>query len=580
MTQEHKDITDPHIHEPKGASTATAGQVYIADGAGSGTWAALVSYASQAEAEAATNNTKIMTPLRSKQFYEFISGNRFNVMNYGAIGDGVTDDTQAFEDAIAAAEAASALGACVYAPSNRYKLTSKLLTQSDNIAIIGDGIGMTMFLPNFDGDVIEFSPASPATQIQRIGVFNLSVYSQKANATSGAVIYLSRANTYFIDNVEVAAHFGGLHLESCVSGYVDIKPTSDANFTSLKTGSYLVRSSQYSGGVLTAETHFSPIEARGQNGNNYLDYGFLIEACDGIWCPSVHVGFCNTAAIALKPATNSTQLTGVNFDAVYVDTVTSGAGLLVSEPSSSYTGIFGDHNINIVTAYNCRYPVDWNLEATDYTHINCGQFIQSKKNGIRLQTVKRLNIYNPTIQDPNVDAATNSDGAGIYISGGANATEVNIYNPNIRAGSYGTPYYGISIASGATKILIDRPTFDGVTSNDVAYSDNSNDGTVVITDGRSSKEPVTLSADGGGGLIVPMGLGVYYIDAAANATGLIYKRSLHKGRKFTLVSTSTGSVYDANNLKIAGTWSATADDCISFVSPDGTNCYETGRSAN
>jgi hypothetical protein len=35
---EHVDITDPEIHEPKGASTATANQVYSADGAGSGTW--------------------------------------------------------------------------------------------------------------------------------------------------------------------------------------------------------------------------------------------------------------------------------------------------------------------------------------------------------------------------------------------------------------------------------------------------------------------------------------------------------------------------------------------------------------
>jgi hypothetical protein len=34
----HSTLTDPKIHEPKGASTATAGYVYIADGAGSGSW--------------------------------------------------------------------------------------------------------------------------------------------------------------------------------------------------------------------------------------------------------------------------------------------------------------------------------------------------------------------------------------------------------------------------------------------------------------------------------------------------------------------------------------------------------------
>lgn len=34
----HSSLTDPYLHEPKGASTATAGQIYVADGAGSGSW--------------------------------------------------------------------------------------------------------------------------------------------------------------------------------------------------------------------------------------------------------------------------------------------------------------------------------------------------------------------------------------------------------------------------------------------------------------------------------------------------------------------------------------------------------------
>jgi len=34
----HSALSDPYLHEPKGASTAAAGDVYVADGAGSGTW--------------------------------------------------------------------------------------------------------------------------------------------------------------------------------------------------------------------------------------------------------------------------------------------------------------------------------------------------------------------------------------------------------------------------------------------------------------------------------------------------------------------------------------------------------------
>ena len=35
---QHSNITDPNIHEPKGASTANEGDIYTADGVGSGSW--------------------------------------------------------------------------------------------------------------------------------------------------------------------------------------------------------------------------------------------------------------------------------------------------------------------------------------------------------------------------------------------------------------------------------------------------------------------------------------------------------------------------------------------------------------
>lgn len=35
---EHRNISDAHRHEPKGASTAASGSVYVSNGAGSGSW--------------------------------------------------------------------------------------------------------------------------------------------------------------------------------------------------------------------------------------------------------------------------------------------------------------------------------------------------------------------------------------------------------------------------------------------------------------------------------------------------------------------------------------------------------------
>jgi len=38
MAVEHVNIADPEIHEPKGVAAASDGQVYVADGVGSGDW--------------------------------------------------------------------------------------------------------------------------------------------------------------------------------------------------------------------------------------------------------------------------------------------------------------------------------------------------------------------------------------------------------------------------------------------------------------------------------------------------------------------------------------------------------------
>ena len=38
---EHSIITDPNIHEPKGVASASSGEVYVADGLGSGAWSSV-----------------------------------------------------------------------------------------------------------------------------------------------------------------------------------------------------------------------------------------------------------------------------------------------------------------------------------------------------------------------------------------------------------------------------------------------------------------------------------------------------------------------------------------------------------
>lgn len=53
---QHVDIDDPFIHEPKGASAASANTIYVADGSGSGTWKLV-----ENDSFSTDNNTAIST---------------------------------------------------------------------------------------------------------------------------------------------------------------------------------------------------------------------------------------------------------------------------------------------------------------------------------------------------------------------------------------------------------------------------------------------------------------------------------------------------------------------------------------
>ena len=71
----------------------------------------------------------------TKVSYSMITGAAFNVLDYGAVGDGITNDAQSIQDAIDAAEV---LGGTVYLPTGTY-LMSTGVTVPSNVSIRGDG---------------------------------------------------------------------------------------------------------------------------------------------------------------------------------------------------------------------------------------------------------------------------------------------------------------------------------------------------------------------------------------------------------------------------------------------------------
>src|SRR5688572_14834729 len=63
-----------------------------------------------------------------------IRGSVVNVKNYGATGDGTTNDQAAIQAAVTAA----GNGGCVYFPSGVYRITSEIATAAHGIRLVGE----------------------------------------------------------------------------------------------------------------------------------------------------------------------------------------------------------------------------------------------------------------------------------------------------------------------------------------------------------------------------------------------------------------------------------------------------------
>lgn len=76
----------------------------------------------------------------TKVTYSMIEGALLNVLDYGAVGDGVTDDSVAFQNAINAASSASQ---GIFLPSGKYRLT-EIIEVPNSVYIEGVGCQMTI----------------------------------------------------------------------------------------------------------------------------------------------------------------------------------------------------------------------------------------------------------------------------------------------------------------------------------------------------------------------------------------------------------------------------------------------------
>lgn len=134
----------------------------------------------------------------TKATYAMINGAPVNVLDQGAIGDGVADDTQAIQDAINLCQN----GGTIYFPPGTYKVTSEftLSPAYTGIVFLGAGMGATTIIADYTGNVFNFTSTNNVAL--EYGGFVFRNMTIDGNASTINAFYIKNRANILIDFVE------------------------------------------------------------------------------------------------------------------------------------------------------------------------------------------------------------------------------------------------------------------------------------------------------------------------------------------------------------------------------------------
>jgi hypothetical protein len=141
---------------------------------------------------------------------------RYNVKDFGAIGDAVADDTPAF---LAAQAALPVNGGVIYAPDGNYRLATPLTVDIDNVTIEGNGYCTTLRpVGNTCGVLI-----GDSADVSRTKLRNLRIVPSPSTGSTGAGVVIGNASKYgayvLLDRVHIEGFTGvggaGVRLNYC-----------------------------------------------------------------------------------------------------------------------------------------------------------------------------------------------------------------------------------------------------------------------------------------------------------------------------------------------------------------------------
>lgn len=155
----------------------------------------------------------------TKVTYAMIDGAVYNVLDFGAVGDGITDDTAALQDAIDAAAAGNVK--TVFFPFGTYLITAALDLKAKQVNLIGEGYlsKSPEIVGNFNGFLVDCSGSAPSTYYEPYYFSGLKFVNSNNGTALGSAgcLKLHYTGTIKVENCTIQAQAIGVSMTETIS---------------------------------------------------------------------------------------------------------------------------------------------------------------------------------------------------------------------------------------------------------------------------------------------------------------------------------------------------------------------------
>lgn len=501
----------------------------------------------------------------------------FSVKDFGAVGDGVADDTAAIQAAVNAAGAAG--GGTVYFPAGTYLVSSTILITSHSTYLRGDGMWNTIITRNSSSfsDTIVFK-GNGSSRLLYVGIKDIGIRTTGL-MSSGAHLRMDGLLWFEVNNVFCENGFHNFLFQTVQSGLISNTYVLGNN---LYGGSGVGRSYMkftssadpynvnWSGDLFVDNFNW-----RANTAAQVYSYGLHIDSADGIWFQNGHIGNCADANILIEAVSSSLPLNLVYFSNVMSDEGLAHSCLIRGSQAIDFSSIrfasceFKSGGNPAFCPYGVVIADGCTVEELQFS--NClfqefgaqGFLHQSEVSGVVTLTgcIAKGNGRNTPAPGIQID----DGGKKVVITGGASGWA---WRDPAAAGSQTA---GISIGSNCSEISITGVNLLGNTLYPLAVDGTSE---VEVANCILGPAPTIASADT---LTLLPGYRYLYVSGTTTINNIQISQ---RDRVATLIFTSSVTIKDGTgNLKLNGDFAANADDSLTLLY-NGTHWIELSRSPN